>query len=257
MTMTAAPQGTIARTGPLVAYGNFLFRYRNLVFPIVTAALLFLAPPAAAPFGLADDWPIDLLGVAAVLAGQGLRFAVIGYAYIKRGGRGRQVYADKLVAEGFFAHSRNPLYLGNLIVLGGLFLIHNAFWVHAIGIPFFLLAYVAIVAAEEAYLHRKFGPQYDAYCARVPRWLPNFAGLSHSLADMRFNWRRVVVKEYSTTFTLATTVLALFAYEAVAQSSVAESQRILIGFAVAFTLLLAAFSVARYLKKSGVWRDLI
>lgn len=77
-------------------------------------------------------------------AGQALRFAVIGYAYIKRGGLRRRVHVDKLVMKGYFAHSRNPLYLGNLVVLSGLFLIHGAVSVYAIGIPFFLSAYVAI-----------------------------------------------------------------------------------------------------------------
>lgn len=255
--MIASSQEAVAGKGPLIAYGNFLFRFRNAVFPVVTMALLFLVPPAPAPFGLADDWPIDLLGVAVVLAGQALRFAVIGYAYIKRGGLDRRVYADKLVIEGFFAHSRNPLYLGNLVVLGGLFLIHNSIWVHAIGIPFFLLAYVAIVAAEEDYLHRKFGTEYERYCAQVPRWLPRLAGLSDSLQNMRFNWRRVVVKEYGTTFTLGATVLALFAYEAMVWTSFPKARPTLIGLGAAFAALVIAYAIARYLKKSGAWRTLI
>lgn len=255
--MIASSREAIAGKGALIAYGNFLFRFRNVVFPVVTMALLFLVPPAPAPFGLADDWPIDLLGVAVVVAGQALRFAVIGYAYIKRGGLDRRVYADKLVIEGFFAHSRNPLYLGNLIVLCGLFLIHSSVWVYTIGIPFFLLAYVAIVAAEEDYLRRKFGADYERYCAEVPRWLLRLAGLSESLQGMRFNWRRVVVKEYGTTFTLAATVLALFAYETVTQKSLTEVQPTLIVLCAVFSFLVVAYAVARYLKKSGVWRPLI
>lgn len=258
MTSTSADGSAVGQArGPLVAYGNFLFRRRNAVFPIFTIALLGLFPPAPPPFGAADDWPIDVAGVLLVVLGQALRMAVIGFAYIKRGGLNRRVYAEKLVTEGFFAHSRNPLYLGNLISLFGLFLIHNNPWVHAIGIPFFLLAYVAIVTAEEAYLRPKFGPAYDAYCRNVPRWIPSFAGFAKSIEGMRFNWRRVVVKEYGTTFTLAATVLALFAYESVAQSPWPEARVTLIGLGVGFVALVFAYGVARYLKKSGAWRGKI
>lgn len=258
--MTPAPANNPAigqARSPLIAYGNFLFRRRNAVFPIFTIALLALFPPAPPPFGAADDWPIDLAGVLLVLLGQVLRFAVIGYAYVKRGGLNRRVYAERLVTEGFFAHSRNPLYLGNLISLIGLFIIHSNPWVLAIGISFFLLAYVAIVAAEEAYLSPRFGPAYAAYCRAVPRWIPRFTGLSKSIEGMRFNWRRVIVKEYGTTFTLVATVLALFAYESTVQSPWREARETLTELGAGFVALLIAYAIARYLKKSRIWRDKI
>ena len=43
----------------------------------------------------------------------------IGYEYIVRGGRQGKVYAEDLVQGGVFAHSRNPLYLGNLLIIVG------------------------------------------------------------------------------------------------------------------------------------------
>ena len=103
-----------------------------------------------------------------------------------RGGRQGRVYAEGLVTEGFFAHSRNPLYLGNMLVLLGLFLIHNNRWVYIIGLLFFVVDYIAIVAAEEAFLRGAFGATYDSYCAAVPRWWPRLAGVQASLAGMRF-----------------------------------------------------------------------
>jgi protein-S-isoprenylcysteine O-methyltransferase Ste14 len=180
----------------LVRYGNFLFRTRDAVFPIVLFSLLLIFRPEY-PLGspALDGW-LDALGITVALLGQLLRAAVVGYAYIVRGGRNRRVYAEGLVTEGFFAHARNPLYLGNLLILAGLFLIWNSRWVYLIGVPFFLIGYVAIVAAEEAFLRGKFGEAYDRYSARVSRWLPNFRGLGDSLAGMRFNWRRVILKEY-------------------------------------------------------------
>lgn len=184
------------RPSPLVRYGNFLFRARDVVFPLVLLALLVAFRPEY-PFGSRIwDQRLDLIGLLIAATGQALRCAVVGYAYIIRGGKNRQVYAEGLVTEGFFHHARNPLYVGNILILAGLFLIWNSRWMYAIGIPFFLLGYVAIVAAEENFLRGKFGAAYDRYAAEVNRWIPDLRGLGASLAGMTFNWRRVILKEY-------------------------------------------------------------
>jgi len=240
-----------ARESLLVACGNFFFRYRNAIFPVVLLALAASFPPAY-PRGSArlDRW-MDLLGFAVALAGQSLRAGVIGYAYVSRGGRHGRVYAKRLVTEGFFRHSRNPLYVGNLLILLGLFIIHNNPWVYLLGGAFFLFAYRAIVAAEEAYLRGKFGTQYDAYCRDVPRWLPDFRGLRHSLEGFRFDWRRLVIKEYGSTYAWIATVLALLAYESLVHADGTPRY-----FGVLSVLLAGAsagWAAARYLKKGTLF----
>jgi len=57
--------------------------------------------------------------------------------------------------------------------------------------------YHCVVLAEEAYLRQKFGAAFDEYCRRVPRWLPQLGGLAQTLSESGFQWRRVLVKEYS------------------------------------------------------------
>jgi protein-S-isoprenylcysteine O-methyltransferase Ste14 len=180
----------------LVRYGNFLFKYRDALFPAVLLATFALTRPHW-PRGDArlDDW-LDLFGVALAALGQALRVAVVGYAYIIRGGRNKQVYAEGLVTGGLFAHCRNPLYVGNILILAGLLVVWNSPLGYLVGVPFFLLGYVAIVAAEEAFLRGKFGAAYDAYAAAVPRWAVRLRGIRSSLDGMTFNWRRVVLKEY-------------------------------------------------------------
>jgi protein-S-isoprenylcysteine O-methyltransferase Ste14 len=185
-----------AAVPPLVRYGNFLFRSRDAVFPAVLVLLFVVSRPHWPRGSQRLDDALDAIGFGIAALGQALRTAVVGYAYIIRGGRDRKVYAEDLVTGGFFNHSRNPLYVGNLLILLGLLVIWNGPLAYAIGVPFFLFGYVAIVAAEEAFLRREFGAQYDAYAARVPRWWPRLAGLAQSTAGMRFNWRRVVLKEY-------------------------------------------------------------
>ena len=55
---------------------------------------------------------MDALGVFVSFLGLGVRAATIGFEYVVRGGRNRQVYADHLVQGGIYAHTRNPMYLG-------------------------------------------------------------------------------------------------------------------------------------------------
>jgi protein-S-isoprenylcysteine O-methyltransferase Ste14 len=201
----------------LIRIGNFFFKWRNLVFAILYVVLLLGFRPV--PFRgspRADRW-LDAAGILIILLGQSLRALVIGYAYIVRGGRHGKVYAEGLVTAGLFSHCRNPLYVGNLLVLLGLFVIHNNPWVYALGIPIFLFAYSAIVAAEEAYLAGQYGAEYEAYCRRVPRWLPNLRGLRESLKGMTFNWPHVVLLEYGSTISWFIAVLALLAYEALTE----------------------------------------
>lgn len=201
----------------MVPIGNFFFRWRNLVFALLYVGLLLgFRPVPLAGDPRADHW-MDAAGVLIILLGQGLRALVIGYAYIVRGGRHGKVYAEGLVTAGLFAHCRNPLYVGNLLVLLGLFVIHNNPWVYALGIPIFLFAYVAIVAAEEAYLAGQYGAEYAAYCRRVPRWIPDPRGLRKSVEGMTFNWPHVVLLEYGSTISWLLAVLALFAYEALVE----------------------------------------
>jgi protein-S-isoprenylcysteine O-methyltransferase Ste14 len=183
-----------------VRYGRWLFKHRNKVFTVFLLALLLGLPPVTAGHNLRLDRWLDLLGVAIAAAGQALRAAVIGLEYIKRGGVNKQPHADKLVTGGMFAHCRNPLYVGNLLILAGLFVIHNHPLVYVRGGIFYLSAYYAIVAAEENYLRDKFGVEFDAYCQAVPRWHIRWRGLATTMSSMAMNWQRMVQKDYGTAY---------------------------------------------------------
>jgi protein-S-isoprenylcysteine O-methyltransferase Ste14 len=197
----------------LARSGAFFFKWRNLVFPLVTLGLLvgFRPVPLGGSWSL-DHW-LDAAGLLLALTGQSIRCVVLGFAYIHRGGRRGRVYADELLTEGIFAHTRNPLYIANMLIVTGLFVIHNHPWVYALGLPFYLFAYASIVAAEEPYLLEQFGQPYRDYCARVPRWLPRVQGLRHSFAGLRFDRLRVLYKEYASATTWILTALLIFAYQ--------------------------------------------
>jgi protein-S-isoprenylcysteine O-methyltransferase Ste14 len=235
----------------LIRFGNFLFTGRNHIFPLVFLAIAAVSAPRA-PFGSERaDLALDAIGIGVALAGQTLRAVVIGLAYIRRGGKGKRIHADTLVQDGFFAHSRNPLYLGNMMVFLGLFLVLNSRLGYAVGVPFFYLAYLSITLAEEDYLRKQFGEPYVAYCRRVNRFVPSVHGLGATLRSMSFDWGRLVRKEYGSTFLWITTVLGLLLWEAAARhgwASVGHRARVL---ASAWVVALAGYLLARYLKKTG------
>ena len=89
-----------------------------------------------------------------------------------------------LVTGGMFAHSRNPLYLGNLLVAPGT--PPDPWQPMGVGPRRALLPprVRAIVAAEEAFLLGKFGGSYEAYRRDVPRWIPRLRGIRTSLEEI-------------------------------------------------------------------------
>jgi len=236
----------------LVATGNFFFKYRNVGLPLVFCSLAFGTKPTVPGGSRRLDLTLDAVGIAIGLAGQLLRILVIGFAYIKRGGRKKHVYAETLVQEGFFAHCRNPLYLGNILTVVGLAMIHNGVWLYLVGIPFFLLVYASITAAEEDYLQKKFGRLYEDYCERVPRFAISFKGLGKTLKGMKYDWRKTIRKEYGSTFTFLTLVLALLGWEAIAFDGFQSARGRLVLLTLVWIPTVMAYCSARIAKKAGV-----
>src|SRR6187551_1951236 len=105
----------------MVKIGNILFHYRNFLFPVFYF-LLFV--PSQKVFG--SMYVPLILGFAVAMSGQLIRVATIGLVYIIRGGKNRQIYAEGLVTEGIFTHCRNPLYVGNILVIIGLGIMSNS-----------------------------------------------------------------------------------------------------------------------------------
>ncbi len=235
----------------MIRLGHFFFSYRDYLVPLAFLFLTLTTSPEF-PFGSErlDRW-LDGLGIVVALTGQVLRVLVIGFAYIKRGGYRKRIAADKLVREGFFAHSRNPLYLGNLLILFGLILIANNRWWHLLAFPGFLLTYGAIILAEEDFLTEKFGKEYAEYCRQVNRLVPNFTGLRHSLRSFVFDWKRVIQKEYGSTFTWVSMTLLLLIWEQWERFGYAARRAEIHRLLWCFPPLCLAYLVARWLKKTG------
>ena len=153
-----------------------------------------------------------------------------------------------------FNHCRNPLYLGNILMLAGVGILSNSLIYVAVLIPLFLFIYQAIVLAEEHFLRNKFGVAYDNYTGKVNRWLPDLSGMRGTFSSMEFKWKRWILKEYNTQYIwLSGIVLVLLlTYPQLTDYNTALRNRLLIMLLAA---LLLCYLLIRYLKKSGKMQE--
>jgi len=240
----------------MVRIGNFFFKYRNWIFILFYAALFIPSWPLFSPkqFGAHYYiWPITI-GLVVTCLGQLIRGLTIGLAYIVRGGKEGKPYAEGLVTDGIFHHCRNPLYVGNILMLLGVGILANSLIYVAIFIPVFLFIYQAIVLAEENFLRGKFGAGFDEYCSKVNRWWPDLRGIGKTFGSMQFNWKRWILKEHTTQFIwlIGITLILLMNYPQLSGYD-ERTRNLLIGVILGFLLL--TYLLIRYLKKTGKFRE--
>jgi protein-S-isoprenylcysteine O-methyltransferase Ste14 len=112
-----------------------------------------------------------LLGAAGIGAGLWLAYAAIA----QQRAAGTNIEVDRpsecIVTDGFYRHSRNPIYIGLFVFYLGCALLGDSLWVLGLVVPLFAVMRFGVVAREERYLERKFGSVYTDYRATVRRWL--------------------------------------------------------------------------------------
>ena len=236
----------------MIAIGNFFFKYRNFLFIFLYLALFIPSPDlfTEKQFGGHYYYIPIIAGLLVTVTGQLIRGMAIGLAYIIRGGKDKKVYAEQLVTEGMFNHMRNPLYVGNILMLVGVGILSNSLLYTVVFIPLFLFIYQAIVLAEENFLRNKFGESFNDYCRRVNRWLPDFRGMGSTFSSMEFKWKRWILKEYNTQYVWLTGIVLvlLLKYPQVTGYDAAYRNLLL---AILLPFLLLCYLLVRFLKKTG------
>jgi protein-S-isoprenylcysteine O-methyltransferase Ste14 len=145
-------------------------------------------PPGVYLGGLAIGYALDLLwhvpiappgwSLAVRLAGLvalalGFWVALSALALFRRLGTRPEPWepATTLAVDGPYRFTRNPMYLGMALTLGGLGLIGNALWPLVAVVPAVAIIRIWVIAREERYLDAKFGEAYRDLKARVRRWI--------------------------------------------------------------------------------------
>ncbi len=92
----------------------------------------------------------------------------------------------ELTVTGPYAYTRNPLYLGSILIALGFALASRSPTIALTLAAFFFVIYVPVIRAEEAFLRSAF-PQFEAYCQHVPRLFPRLAQARHGTDSGRFS----------------------------------------------------------------------
>src|ERR1700752_2145819 len=111
-------------------------------------------------------WPLGLLLFAAGWAMRMWTQKHLGYRLkIKR----------TVTTSGPYALVRNPIYIGNTLIILGTVVMSEVLWMVSITLLWCALVYALVVRYEEQILAAKYGQEYVDYLAAVPRWLPRLA----------------------------------------------------------------------------------
>lgn len=122
----------------------------------LTAALYLFELWRREPQASAIAWSLVL-----VVPGVALRAYASGYVKKNR----------ELAQTGPYAYTRNPLYLGSVLIAAGFALALES-WAFAVLLAVvFAAIYIPVIASEERFLRATF-PEFDGYCSRVPRLIP-------------------------------------------------------------------------------------
>jgi len=109
---------------------------------------------------------------------------------VLRGLASGHVQKDKqLTTGGPYAYTRNPLYLGSLMLAAGFAIAARSWWIVAAMLVMFAAIYIPVIAGEERYLRRTF-PDYDDYARHVPRMLPRLTPYGSQQSETAYSSAR-------------------------------------------------------------------
>src|ERR1700722_6593473 len=111
------------------------------------------------------------LAVAAIVVAPGLLIRALASGHVRKN--------EALATSGPYAYTRNPLYLGSLLIGIGFAVAARSWWVGVLLVLMFFAIYLPVIRDEETLLRGKF-PEFDGYAQHVPRMFPRFT--PHSTA---------------------------------------------------------------------------
>jgi protein-S-isoprenylcysteine O-methyltransferase Ste14 len=146
---------------------NFWIRWRVRVgYPVAIAAFWFARPR--------PRWLFFGVGIAV------LGLLVRGYA------AGHLRKHKQLAISGPYAYTRNPLYLGSVLLAAG-FCVASRSWIStALLASYLIVFYPIVIRREQTELKTLYGGAFDEYASRVPAFWPRLSPAK--LSDQHFSW---------------------------------------------------------------------
>lgn len=169
-------------------YADFVARLRVPCGFVLVAAFAWFSHPGARSLGY--GLPLSLAGLV-----------------VRAWAAGNLAKNQALATSGPYAHTRNPLYLGTLLVAAGLAIAARSAGLGALFAVVFLGIYLPVIELEQQHLHSIF-PEYAAYAARVPMLVPRLTAAGERRA---FEWALYIKnREYEAAAGFAAGALFLF-----------------------------------------------
>ena len=137
-------------------FKKFLQRYRVFAGFIIAAVYFIFARPDR--YSLAVGIPIAIAGVA-------LRAWACGH--LRK--------SAELDVSGPYAYTRNPLYLGTILITIGFGVVSGVWWLFAIALAFILSIYLPVMNVEAYELEKRLGEEYAEYARNVPLLFPRLS----------------------------------------------------------------------------------
>jgi protein-S-isoprenylcysteine O-methyltransferase Ste14 len=106
------------------------------------------------------------IALGAILIVPGLLIRALASGHVRKN--------EALATSGPYAYTRNPLYLGSLLIGIGFSIAARSWWIAIVLVAMFVAIYLPVIRDEESFLRAKF-PDFDAYAQRVPRLIPRIA----------------------------------------------------------------------------------
>jgi len=157
-----------ASTSALARAGRSIFPCRLLLgLGAVAAGALVIRPR-----NLFGSYEREGIAVSLFLTAAGLALRAWAAAHAGGHTRSGSIEAPRLATGGPYAHVRNPIYLGSIVLGFGMVGLLDDPWLLPLCAAIFALLYFAIIPAEEQFLQDTFRDEYRAFRAAVPRLIP-------------------------------------------------------------------------------------
>jgi protein-S-isoprenylcysteine O-methyltransferase Ste14 len=236
--------------------GSWLFRWRSYL-PLLGIPVFVIAIRQSGilenKFG---DSVGDFWGSCAIIVsflGLIVRCVTVGYA--PRGTSGRNTksqVAEVLNTTGMYSISRNPLYLGNFIIVLGITLFIQVWWLALLVWFGFWLYYERIMFAEEEFLRNKFNGQFITWAEKTPIVIPRFENWKKP--KLGFSFKTVLRREFSTYFSI---VVTFFFLEIIANFLIKKRFTVRSSWIIFFIISLGIYLTFCILKKNTKLLDVV
>ena len=153
---------------------------RGLIFTLLVPGVVAYIVPRVIRGSLPLQGRVWNLGWVLVAAGVVIYFACLA-AFLAERGTPMIFFARPLrflvgeepaglVRGGLYRYSRNPMYLGVLMVIFGQATLFASMSLAAYGAAAWLTFHLVVIGLEEPHLRAKQGAAYEEYCVQAPRW---------------------------------------------------------------------------------------